>query len=76
MATPKKMRTRRALQTNTFPGCPLTRSQLLKCFRTCQPGKGGLGRCGRQAPHGVKSRIQLAIENHKKRTQAELVTVS
>lgn len=76
MAKLKKIRVRRALQTDTFTGCPLTRSRLLKCFRSCQPGAGGLGLCGRQAPHGVKSRIQLAIENHNKRMMAEPVALS
>jgi len=31
----------------------------------CLPDESGHGFCGRVAPHGIRSRIQMAIDKHK-----------
>ena len=48
----------------TFLGCPLTKNRTPWCFAICVP-EHGTGRCGRPAPHAIKSRIQIGIENYK-----------
>ena len=68
----KVVRIPRTNRTYAFNGCPLTRHQGLKCFRSCVPAADDRGPCGRIAPHSIKSQIQQAIENHKRRLTAEL----
>jgi hypothetical protein len=51
----------------TFLGCPLTRNRSPWCFRICAPAPQKLGECGRVAPHAIKSRIQLGIEEFERR---------
>ena len=48
----------------TCLGCPLTRNRTAWCFRLCEPDDEGNGRCGRLAPHGLRSKTQLSIERH------------
>ena len=68
METDKKtVRTVRGLKEYTCLGCPLTRNRSTWCFRLCTPDEDGTGRCGRIAPHGLKSRVQLSIADFKKR---------
>ena len=55
------------LRRYTYLGCPLTRNRTAWCFRLCAPGAEGRGRCGRVAPHALKSRIQECIERFNKR---------
>lgn len=71
VAKKKKIRTRRGLKEYTYLGCPLTRNNSAWCYRLCQPDAQGHGRCGRLAPHGLKSRIQQSIEDHGKKLLAE-----
>ena len=66
----KRIRTQASPKAYTYLGCPLTRNRSPWCYRSCQPDAKGHGTCGRQAPHSVKSRIQLAILNHNKRMTA------
>jgi len=66
----KRANARKKLREYTYLGCPLTKNRSPWCFRLCKPNADGTGLCGRVAPHGFKSRIQLGIENYKKR-QAE-----
>ena len=61
-----KIRTGSGLKQYTYLGCPLTNNRSPWCFRLCEPDAKGLGRCGRVAPHGIKSRIQLGIDDYKK----------
>jgi len=63
----KTVRTSRGLKQYTCLGCPLTRNRSTWCFRLCSPDDEGKGRCGRLAPHGLQSRIQLSIEEFNKR---------
>jgi len=56
----------RQLKRYTYLGCPLTRNRTAWCFRLCAPEADGRGRCGRVAPHALKSRIQECIERFKK----------
>ena len=65
-ANKRTVRTRRGLQEYTCLGCPLTRNRSAWCFRLCTPDEEGNGRCGRLAPHSLRSRIQLSIERHNK----------
>ena len=67
----RKIRIANGLKEYTYLGCPLTSNQSAWCFRLCRPDGQGTGRCGRLAPHGLKSRIQLGIENYNKQLQAE-----
>ena len=60
-----KIRTATGLKTYSYLGCPLTRNRSPWCFRLCIPDRDGQGECGRIAPHSLKSRIQLGIEQHK-----------
>jgi hypothetical protein len=63
----KRVNTRKKLREYTYLGCPLTKNRSPWCFRLCNPNADGTGFCGRVAPHGFKSRIQIAIENYKKK---------
>jgi acyl-coenzyme A thioesterase PaaI-like protein len=63
----KTVRTSRGPKEYTCLGCPLTRNRSAWCFRLCTPDEHGTGRCGRIAPHGLKSRIQLSIADFNKR---------
>jgi hypothetical protein len=68
METKKKtVRTSSGLKEYTYLGCPLTRNRTPSCFRLCIPDTEGQGECGRVAPHSLKSRIQLGIEEHKRK---------
>jgi hypothetical protein len=62
---------KRGMLTNNFLGCPLTNNRSLWCFRICTPNASGNGFCGRVAPHGLKSKIQICIENYNKRSTIE-----
>jgi len=66
----RKIRISTGLKDYTYLGCPLTSNQSAWCFRLCRPDGQGHGRCGRLAPHGMKSRIQRGIEDHKLRAGA------
>ena len=73
MAVEKKVvRTSKGLKEFTYLGCPLTNNRSAWCFRLCVPDVEGHGRCGRLAPHGMKSKIQLGIERHENQKQLEL----
>jgi hypothetical protein len=72
----KKMRNRRHIKPYTHLGCPMTRSQSVKCLRFCQPDVKGDGPCGRTAPHSLMSRIQMAILSHNKKMLAGSVTAN
>ena len=63
----KQLRTRRGLREYSYLGCPLTRNRTAWCFRLCTPDSEGNGRCGRIAPHSLKSYLQTAIEKHNKK---------
>lgn len=68
MTTEKRtIRTSRGIREYTYLGCPLTRNRSPWCFRLCMPDAEGHGECGRVAPHGLKSRIQLGIEAHREK---------
>lgn len=62
----RRIRNKKGLKEYTYLGCPLTRSKSAWCYRMCIPDKNGNGQCGRIAPHSVKSRIQIGIENYNK----------
>ena len=47
-------------------GCPLTKNRSAWCYRLCAP-EDGLGLCGRIAPHALRGRTDLAIENYVQR---------
>lgn len=63
----KVLRTRKGLKEYTYLGCPLTNNNTAWCFRICQPDAQGNGRCGRLAPHSMKSYIQQGIIDFKKK---------
>ena len=63
----KQLRTRRGLREYSYLGCPLTRNRTAWCFRLCTPDAEGHGRCGRIAPHSLKSYLQTAIEKHNRK---------
>lgn len=48
-----------------YLGCPITKNNSPWCFRDCVP-KNGIGTCGRIAPHGMRSRIQIGIDMYRK----------
>jgi hypothetical protein len=50
-------------------GCPLTHNRSSWCNRFCVP-VGGLGACGRIAPHALRGRTQRAIDEAKRRALA------
>jgi acyl-coenzyme A thioesterase PaaI-like protein len=66
-ADKKIVRTVKGHREYTYLGCPLTRNRSAWCFRLCIPDASGNGECGRLAPHGLKSKTQLAIEAHSKK---------
>lgn len=63
----KTVRIKKGVKEFTYLGCPLTRNRSAWCYSLCPPDAEGHGRCGRVAPHSLKGRTQLAIENYKKR---------
>lgn len=63
----RKVRTIKGLKEYTYLGCPLTRSRSAWCYRICNPDGDGKGRCGRVAPHSLKSYIQANIEDFNKK---------
>ncbi|MFH1754203.1 MAG: hypothetical protein ABIA59_00740 [Candidatus Latescibacterota bacterium] len=63
------VKTKRGFKEYTYLGCPLTRNRSAWCYRLCAPDGDGHGRCGRIAPHSLKSSIQMAIENYNKKKQ-------
>jgi acyl-coenzyme A thioesterase PaaI-like protein len=65
-ADKKTARTKQGLREYTCLGCPLTRNRTAWCFRLCAPDAEGNGRCGRIAPHGLKGRTLLGIEDYSK----------
>jgi acyl-coenzyme A thioesterase PaaI-like protein len=65
----RTVKTKKGVKDYTYLGCPLTRNRSAWCYRLCTPDDEGHGRCGRVAPHSIKSRIQLAIEKHNKKLQ-------
>lgn len=69
--TRKRIRAVGSIKDYTYLGCPLTSNQSAWCFRLCRPDTEGHGRCGRLAPHGMKSRIQQGIEDYQRRLQVE-----
>lgn len=66
----KTVRTNRGSREYTCLGCPLTRNRTAWCFRLCAPDADGNGRCGRIAPHGLRSRTQLSIERYNEKLVA------
>ncbi len=52
---------------STYLGCPLTRNRSAWCFALCTPDMQGNGRCGRIAPHNLKSETQLSIQRYNAR---------
>jgi len=63
------VKTTQGIQEYTYLGCPLTLSHSAWCYRMCDPDGEGKGRCGRIAPHTLKSYIQTNIEKHNKKQQ-------
>jgi acyl-coenzyme A thioesterase PaaI-like protein len=43
----------------------------IETFRLCTPDADGFGRCGRQAPHGLKGKTQFSIEQQHGRKRLE-----
>ena len=68
MKTTKK--NRKALRAYTTLGCPLTRNRTPWCYGLCRPD-GGIGVCGRDAPHAIRGRTALAIAAHKAEQASE-----
>ncbi len=60
-------RKRESLPPYTSLGCPLTKNMSGWCFFLCSPDKFGNGKCGRKAPHAMKSRIQLGIIEYEQK---------
>lgn len=69
--TIRTVRTKKGIKKYTYLGCPLTRNRSAWCYRMCPPDAEGQGRCGRIAPHSLKSSTQMAILKYKKRKLAE-----
>jgi len=65
----KKVTKRKELKDYTYLGCSLTRNRSAWCFRLCTPDMEGNGHCGRIAPHSIRSRIQISIDEYKKNVQ-------
>ena len=61
---PKPKGRRRALRQHGAVGCPHNGHQVGWCRGLCTP-LGGVGTCGRPAPHHMKGRTQRAIERYK-----------
>jgi hypothetical protein len=55
----------RKIPSYTFLGCPMTKNRSPWCFRLCAPDAASIGRCGRIAPHALRSRIQIGIDEFK-----------
>jgi len=53
-------------RTYTTLGCKMLRGRTCWCRGLCKPVEGH-GACGRQAPHAMTDRIQLAIAAHMAR---------
>jgi len=68
----KKIKTSKGFQEHTYLGCSVTRNKTAWCYRICPPDENGIGRCGRIAPHSLKSAIQIGIEKHKELKVLEL----
>ena len=68
----RTVRTKKGIKKYTYLGCPLTRNRSAWCYRMCPPDAEGRGRCGRIAPHSLKSSTQMAILNYKKKKLKEL----
>jgi len=60
-----RTKTYKGLKEHTYLGCAVTRNRTAWCYRICPPDKKGIGRCGRIAPHSLRSTIQVAIEKYK-----------
>lgn len=69
--TIRTVRTSKGVKKYTYLGCPLTRNRSAWCYRICPPDQEGRGRCGRIAPHSLKSSTQLAIAKYKKKRLSE-----
>jgi hypothetical protein len=65
----KKVKAGKGLKEYTYLGCPLTRNRSAWCFHLCTPGAEGKGDCGRLAPHSLRSRIQIGIDEYKRNLQ-------
>jgi len=61
-----RRRKRLALRRQTALHCVVAGHQRTWCRGICKPIDGN-GLCGREAPHLLKGRTQLAIENYRKR---------
>jgi hypothetical protein len=72
--TLRTVRTKKGIKKYTYLGCPLTRNRSAWCYRICPPDAEGHGRCGRIAPHSLKSSTQMAILNYKKKKLKEHFT--
>jgi hypothetical protein len=72
--TIRTVRTKKGIKKYTYLGCPLTRNRSAWCYRICPPDSEGHGRCGRIAPHSLKSSTQMAILNYKKKKLQEHFT--
>lgn len=70
-STIRSVRTKKGIKKYTYLGCPLTRNRSAWCYRICPPDAEGHGRCGRIAPHSLKSSTQMAILNYKKKKLKE-----
>ncbi len=70
----KLIRTKKGRREYSYLGCPLTRNRTAWCFRMCTPDHEGHGRCGRIAPHSLKSAIQTAIESHNQKQIEQRIT--
>ena len=62
----------RAVPEYRYLGCPMTKNNSPWCFRMCEPEGNGKGQCGRPAPHAIRSRIQLSIDNYKGQKVTEI----
>jgi len=66
-----RVKTIKGLKAHTYLGCAVTRNKTAWCYRICPPDEKGIGRCGRIAPHSLKSAIQLAIEKHNQKKSTD-----
>ena len=55
----------------TVVRCKMNGHQVGWCHKLCSP-VDGVGLCGRQAPHAVKSLAQIAIANYKRSQKQEV----
>jgi len=70
MATRRVRRYQRGIPEYTSLGCPLTKSHTCWCHAVCVP-VGGIGFCGRVAPHSLLGRTQEAILRHRRQKALE-----